>query len=189
VSVVLTPFVYHNYSGYVLFCTDIEPSTSPPAWCHATLPSIYTYVQSQYWDVGFLRYWTLVQVPNFAIAAPPLAVLFMFSFHHLRHSVALHLQSISSKGPSSQAHPKHTSIFLHPALTPHAIHALFLCTTVLFTSHTQIILRLSPSLPLTYWAAAWLLSEAPKWGRWWVGWSLVWGALSVVLWGTGFPPA
>jgi phosphatidylinositol glycan class V len=192
-SVILTPFIYHNYSGYILFCTNTEPSTSPPAWCHTFPPSIYTHAQSQYWNVGFLRYWTLAQGPNFIIASPPLAALLLFSIHHLRYRVSTGLQSRSSQYLSSfRIHSKHiasSAIFFHPALTPHAIHALFLSTTVLLASHTQIILRLAASMPFTYWAAAWLLTETPKRGRWWLGWSIVWSTLSVVLWGASLPPA
>jgi len=190
VFVVLAPFVYHNYSGYVLFCTDTELS---PPWCHTFPPSIYTYVQARYWNVGFLRYWTLAQAPNFIIATPPFAAVFLFSLYHLRHGAYPRSQRIATQRLfSSRIYSKHivsSAIFLHPALTPHAIHALFLSTTVLFTSHTQIILRLAASMPFTYWAAAWLLTENPHWGRWWISWSLVWGALSVVLWGVCLPPA
>lgn len=189
-SIVLTPFVYHNYSGYILFCTNTQPSTSPPAWCHSFPPSIYTHAQSQYWNVGFLRYWTFAQVPNFIMAAPPLAALSLFSLYHLRYSIPLRLQSRSLRYPLTHSKPIiSSSIFFHPALTPHAIHALFLSTTVLLASHVQIILRFAASMPFTYWAAVWLVTETPKLGRWWLGWSLVWSSFSVVLWGVSLPPA
>ena len=187
-SVVLMPFIYHNYSGYILFCTHTESSISP-LWCDTFPPSIYAYAQSQYWNVGFLRYWALAQIPNFIIAAPPLAVLLLFPLYHLRQTkLDLHLRS-----QFLASHSKHNTIplaiFFHPALTPHAIHALFFSTTILLASHIQIILRLAASMPFTYWAAAWLLIESPERGRWWIGWSLLWSSLSVVLWGVSLPPA
>jgi phosphatidylinositol glycan class V len=61
--------------------------------------------------------------------------------------------------------------------------------TLLFASHTQIVLRLAASMPIIYWAAAWLLLEHPKWGRAWVTWSVLWGAVSILLWGAFLPPA
>ncbi|KZP34322.1 glycosyltransferase family 76 protein [Athelia psychrophila] len=106
--------------------------------------------------------------------------------------------------------------FLSRALTPHALHALFLTLTILLTGHVQIMLRQAASLPVVYWAAAWLFmggadadadadadanadgkKEKKKrqtgaraaWGRAWVGWSVVWGAVSLVLWVAFLPPA
>ncbi|KAJ7251752.1 GPI mannosyltransferase 2 [Mycena haematopus] len=139
------------------------------------VPLIYSYVQARYWNSGFLRYWTLQQFPNFVIAAPPLLAISTFSVHHLRHW----LRSPADPGRA----------FLSASIAPHAIHALFMSATLLFASHTQIVLRLAASMPITYWAAAWLLLEHPGWGRAWVTWSLLWGALSILLWGAFLPPA
>jgi len=61
-------------------------------------------------------------------------------------------------------------------------------------------------MPVTYWAGAWLVVEFRgqdysssgnvdaekkgwRWGRWWVGWSFVWGMISLVLWAAFLPPA
>lgn len=185
------PFVYHHYTAYHAFCTTLQPAE----WCSKIPPSIYTYAQSKYWNVGFLRYWTLQQLPNFVISAPPLITIFTYSIHFFLHGIiprfAAHFSDrLSSKPASSQGQPKSASSpFLRASLAPHAIHAFILCTTLLFASHTQIVLRLAASMPFTYWAAAWLVVEHPKQGRWWVGWSLIWGVLSIVLWGTFLPPA
>lgn len=168
---IFLPFAWHNYSAYLVFCSRLEHR---PEWCGKALPLVYSYVQSKYWDVGFLRYWTFQQLPNFIIAAPPLMLLFTFGTHYLSHFLSKE---------------KEISSFLVPTLLPHVLHALVLCTILLFASHTQIILRLAASMPLTYWAAAWLIMEHPKYGRWWVRWSMVWGTISVVLWSTFLPPA
>ncbi|KAJ7497142.1 glycosyltransferase family 76 protein [Mycena latifolia] len=170
----LTPFVAHNYAAYLAFCAGPAP---PAAWCARPLPLIYYYVQERYWNQGFLRYWTLQQLPNFLIAAPPLLAISAFSIHHLRHWLT-----------SRTAAAPHRA-FLDPSIAPHAIYALAMCAILLFASHTQIVLRLAASMPITYWAAAWLLLEHPKWGRAWVTWSVLWGTLSVLLWGAFLPPA
>ncbi|KAJ7124894.1 GPI mannosyltransferase 2 [Mycena epipterygia] len=167
-----TPFVAHNYAAYIAFCTVAE---SPAAWCTRSLPLIYAHVQEHYWNSGFLLYWTLQQLPNFLIAAPPLLSISVFSIHHLRHWL---------KAPAAPGHA-----FLSASITPHAIHALIMCAILLFASHTQIILRLAASMPITYWAAAWLLVDHPKWGHAWVVWSIIWAVLSVLLWGAFLPPA
>ncbi|KAG1810798.1 glycosyltransferase family 76 protein [Suillus variegatus] len=128
----LIPFIHHN------------------DWCtNNMLPSIYSHVQSKYWNVGFLRYWTVSNIPNFSLDSP----------------------------------------FLSPSLLPHVLHALALTLILTFNAHVQISLRLLPSLPLTYWAAARLMLDLPKWGKAWVTWSVLWGALSCVLWAVFLPPA
>eukprot|EP00095_Tigriopus_kingsejongensis_P000183 snap_masked-scaffold487_size158652-processed-gene-0.30 protein:Tk00183 transcript:snap_masked-scaffold487_size158652-processed-gene-0.30-mRNA-1 annotation:"hypothetical protein DAPPUDRAFT_202746" len=46
------------------------PDADPSLWCHAYIPIPYSFVQSHYWDVGFLRYFQLKQIPNFILACP-----------------------------------------------------------------------------------------------------------------------
>ena len=169
--------VYHQHSGYRVFCED---AIVPAPWCSNLTPSIYTHVQSEYWNVGFLRYWTFQQFPNFLLATPVVTLLSYYSTYSVR-SFAIRL---FDKASSRDLFP-----FESPSLAPHGIHAFVFTLILLFASHTQIILRFAASLPFTYWSAARLLVEHPRWGQWWVGWSIVWGAVSVVLWSTFLPPA
>jgi len=175
-SLVFSPTIYHQYSGYQVFCRETD---TPALWCSSTLPSIYTYVQSKYWNVGFLRYWTLQQSPNFLMAGPVLVLLSYYSVQSTR-SFINHLL-----GRAGQQ----VSPFESQSLAPHSIHALIFTCILLFSSHTQIILRFAASLPFTYWSAARLMVEHRQLGKWWVGWSVVWGAVSLVLWSTFLPPA
>ncbi|KAI5282126.1 ER membrane glycoprotein subunit of the GPI transamidase complex-like protein, partial [Ascosphaera acerosa] len=64
-------------AGTLVFCAFAGPQvvaflqfcTAPRRpWCHARIPSIYTFVQEHYWNVGLLRYWTLPNAPLFALA-------------------------------------------------------------------------------------------------------------------------
>ncbi|KAI1789903.1 mannosyltransferase [Ganoderma leucocontextum] len=202
-AMILSPFLYLQYGAYRVFC--LGDSKQAP-WCDAFPPSIYAYVQSQYWNGGVLRYWTPQQLPNFLLGAPPLALLFAYSLHYLRGTFIPRLQALVSSpssnprssldksqesdddagAPPSASTP---SPFLHPSLAPHAVHALIMALLLLFASHTQIVLRVAASMPCIYWAAAWLLVEQPALGRWWVGWSVVWGAVSCMLWAAFLPPA
>ncbi|KAI0822156.1 GPI mannosyltransferase 2 [Trametes gibbosa] len=181
-ALTISPFVYHQYHAYTLFCLGSGP---PAFWCNAVPPSIYTYVQSRYWNVGFLRYWTPQQLPNFLLGAPPLTLLFAFALHYIRRALLPRLAALA--GPPSP--PQKSPPFLPRSIAPHAVHALVLSLLLLFASHTQIVLRTAASMPFTYWAAAWLVVEHSRWGRWWVGWSVVWGAVSCVLWAVFLPPA
>ena len=168
--------VYHQYSGYRIFCREAKPAS----WCSDFPPSIYTYVQSQYWNVGLLRYWTPQQAPNFLLAAPVLVLLSYYSTQSVRSFInyLLYRPRLQKSSP-----------FDSLSLAPHGIHAFVFTSILLFASHTQIILRFAASLPFTYWSAARLLVEHPQLGMWWIGWSVVWGAVSLVLWSTFLPPA
>jgi phosphatidylinositol glycan class V len=175
-ALVIFPFAAHQAAAYFIFCSD-RPSTYPK-WCSNLPPSIYTHVQSTYWNVGFLRYWTLSQLPNFLIASPPLVVISAFALDHFQ-SLLSEFQGINGRINFCQ------SLFL----TPHAIHATIFSSILLFASHTQIVLRLAASMPFTYWAAAWLFMKFPTCGTLWVAWSVIWSLISGILWATFLPPA
>lgn len=174
-SIVISPFVVYHITTYSIFCTGRD---SVPKWCSRVPPSLYTYVQSTYWNSGFLLYWTLSQLPNFIIASPTILLILAFSFHHLRNT------SLTNKKNLKAQHP-----FGNRSLTPHVIHAIIFTCILVFASHTQIILRVAASMPVVYWAAAWLVLEHPKFGRLWVTWSVLWGIVSTILWVAFLPPA
>ncbi|THH29853.1 hypothetical protein EUX98_g4326 [Antrodiella citrinella] len=181
------PFISHQYAAYTAFCTSVD---SPAPWCSHFPPFIYTYVQVKYWNVGFLKYWTPGQIPNFLMCAPILVLLLWFTTTHIQKStIPRLLLFLTSSSATSQVKPPSSSPFLSSSIAPYAIHALLLTLIYIFASHTQIILRQAAAMPTTYWAAAYLLMENPTLGRWWVGWSVVWGAVSIVLWTTFLPPA
>ncbi|KXN90202.1 GPI mannosyltransferase 2 [Leucoagaricus sp. SymC.cos] len=175
-ALILSPFVAHNLSAFTRFCL----ASSPPQWCANTLPLIYNHVQSAYWNVGLFKYWSLSQLPNFLIAFPPLYALFSYALRYLFHFTGF----IVPSPPAQQ--------FFNASLAPHAIHALFMSCILLFASHTQIVLRLAPSMPFTYWAAAFILTHPHKHpfaSRAWLPWAFVWSVISVVLWVAYLPPA
>ena len=178
-AIVLSPFVGQQYLAYLTFCFP-SINQPEPQWCSQTLPSIYSYVQSKYWNVGFLRYWTISQLPNFLLAAPSLSLIFAYSIPHLQKMLPEFVFRKTSTPSRS---------FKSLTIDPHVIHATILCLILLLASHTQIILRLAGSMPLTYWAAAWLLSKHQTLGRLWVTWSVLWSLISIVLWSTFLPPA
>ncbi|KAI9442266.1 glycosyltransferase family 76 protein [Lactarius indigo] len=170
----LLPSLLHQHDAYRVFC--LAPAANhaqQSSWCNNLIPSIYTYVQRTYWNVGFLSYWTPSQLPNIALALPLLTPLLFYSIPH-----ALSLFRVKRLGG------------LRPLTTAaHSVHATFLGITLLTSAHTQIALRLLPALPSTYWAAAALLVERPRWGRAYVVWAVLWGATSIVLWAAFLPPA
>lgn len=194
-AIIFTPFIHHHATAYIRYCVPCSddncnaPFKASP-WCLNMPPSIYTYVQSKYWDAGFLRYWTLQQLPNFLISLPLFSLLLTFTIHHIANSLIPRLRLLTSPKSSPFAY-KAASPFLSPNITPHAVHALLLTLTILLTSNVQIILRLAASMPCTYWAAAWLVYDVRNklWMWLWIGYSVVWGQVSMVLWAAFLPPA
>ena len=71
-SIVLMPFTFFQFYGYSLYCTPVVKArvTHHKSWCARWPPFPYSYIQKVYWNVGFLRYFELKQIPNFFLATP-----------------------------------------------------------------------------------------------------------------------
>lgn len=66
--IILLPFIAYQFYGYLIYCKRTT-QTSPP-WCKKFIPLSYSYIQDHYWNVGFLRYYQVKQIPNFLLAMP-----------------------------------------------------------------------------------------------------------------------
>lgn len=100
--------------------------------------SVYTYVQSKYWNVGFLKYYEFKQIPNFMLAAPAISIamhaiqseIFDFVRRPLTVSPAPHCASSKwIRGRQTQS-------------LPYAIHLLVVLVVGACFSHVQILTRL-----------------------------------------------
>lgn len=72
---VAIPIFVHDRTGYALHCKEGDVR---PMWCDDdTSFSLYSHVQREHWNVGFLRYYEWKQLPNFLLAAPVLVSSFL----------------------------------------------------------------------------------------------------------------
>ncbi len=130
--VTVAPFVGFQYYGYTLYCT--EPSSdglsTPPVWCNATVPFPYSFIQRQYWNVGFLRYYQWKQLPNFILASP-VVILTLFSA-----GCYFSGRRTDRKRQEVDAVPKY--LFWSPRLRPYVVHMLFLLTFGVLNMHIQV---------------------------------------------------
>ncbi|KAJ3035317.1 ER membrane glycoprotein subunit of the GPI transamidase complex-like protein, partial [Rhizophlyctis rosea] len=186
VLLVVAPFIGVQAYAYHLFC---EGATDAPLWCNAAIPLVYSYVQSAYWNNGFLRYYQLQQLPNFLLAAPMFAISIYGLSIYARHNTTLVLtlghRSSPSKSPSRDpffSPAKLPSMYLWAAMT-------FMCAT---TMHVQVVNRFLTCAPGVPWVVAHLVLRGGKegwWGRGVVLFFLLYGMATTVLYSTFYPPA
>ncbi|GIK04689.1 ER membrane glycoprotein subunit of the GPI transamidase complex-like protein [Aspergillus viridinutans] len=136
-------FVVPQYIAYRDFCVNY-PYThdeEPRIWCRRSLPSIYSFVQDHYWNNGFLRYWTVSNIPLFALASPMLAIMTYSALW------TLDVESGRLTG---------TSRVLRSLAAPQLILAIL----TFAKHHVQIITRMASGYPVWYfWIADLLMKE------------------------------
>ncbi|KAH3901058.1 related to GPI mannosyltransferase 2 [Saccharomycodes ludwigii] len=133
------------YTPYVTFCSNIDKNSNS-SWCSTSITSylpfitktnLYSYIQSEYWNVGLFKYWTLNNIPNFLFAIPN-TVLCVCACNYFEK--------------------KHVVKALQPLIH---ITKLFLLV-VWFVAHTQIINRIINFIPLHLWYIASVLSTKTR---------------------------
>jgi len=151
-------FVLPQYLAYEEFCVNRwSPNIQPPrVWCEKMLPSIYAFVQDYYWHVGFLRYWTLSNIPLFLLATPMLTFMALSCLWAVDSRSPLTAQASKEDIDSALAG-------LAPRLTARtnrllrslALPQFVLAFMALTSYHVQIITRLSSGYAIWYlWLAA-----------------------------------
>ncbi|KAH8401099.1 hypothetical protein KR009_003025 [Drosophila setifemur] len=121
------------------------PEGSP--WCQYTLPFPYTYVQSHYWDVGFLRYYKWKQVPNFLLALPMLSFMHWHCYNYLRDFFRDVLAKVNLTN--------YRALLKEHVTFPFVLHAAVLTVICTVFVHIQVSTRLLASAtPVFYWFAA-----------------------------------
>ncbi|KAL4932262.1 DUF409 domain protein [Aspergillus undulatus] len=144
--VVALGLIIPQYLAYRTYCMN-EAISRP--WCQSLVPSIYGWVQGHYWGVGFLRYWTVSNIPLFLLALPMLVILFLSSFWAVSADIPFPTFSSSCKVASAlSAGPA------APLLTQLSIAQFILTAMALTSYHVQIINRISSGYPLWYWYLA-----------------------------------
>ncbi|KAI1356079.1 GPI mannosyltransferase 2 [Xylaria sp. FL0043] len=179
-SAIAVGFVIPQIVAYRTYCYDVV-DTELRAWCTWRLPSIYSFVQEHYWNVGFLRYWTPGNIPFFLLAGPMLYILAKSGTTFLSNP---YLLSEEVKGtPISQ----NLAAFLRSM----ALAQLILTAFAITTYHIQIITRISSGYPLWYWWLSNLLSDSrtADTGRNIVMFMIVYASIQGVLFASFLPPA
>lgn len=164
------PFIAYQFYSYVKFCFGhvtlpdfvykygvsknfVFPGNHT-VWCKRFIPVAYTYVQKHYWNVDFLNYYEIKQIPNFLLAAPMIYIVARGSFGFVkRYKLLILYLGFIDEDPGENGLP--ISIF------PYAVHGTALTLFAIFMIHIQVTTRLlASSSPLPYWYSAQILSAA-----------------------------
>lgn len=148
-AMIAVGYAIPQIEAYLEYCTG---GNARP-WCSKIPPSIYTFVQAHYWNVGFLKYWTLPNIPLFALAAPMLLVLLSTGWVAMSRGqleklvIALNVAGDSNHAVAIAAQEKQA--FSHQ-MARFALPQLVLAGLALTSFHVQIINRISSGYPVWY---------------------------------------
>ncbi|XP_041980484.1 GPI mannosyltransferase 2 [Aricia agestis] len=162
----------HNLPEFLMNTEFVLPGVAESPWCNTSVPFSYSYVQSHYWDVGFLKYYRIKQIPNFALASP---ILFLILFHclcYVKNNLKLCLrfgirENILNYGYNNrniyrQRHYSKGFGANDPMMFVYVVHAIFLSTFCILFVHIQVSTRLlASSSPILYWICSSKMNVGP----------------------------
>lgn len=156
-TLLATGFALPQAIAYREYCTA---GNSRP-WCSALPPSIYTFVQDYYWDVGLFRYWKVSNLPLFAIAFPvgwimaETAISALSQETVIKHAVSrlTATDGKTAEPPSAAPTTSEQKVFQY-ILPRFALPQLILVVLAATSFHCQIINRISSGYPLWYFILA-----------------------------------
>ncbi|KAI1772215.1 glycosyltransferase family 76 protein [Hypoxylon cercidicola] len=142
-------FLIPQLAAYQTFCSAPSPNKLRP-WCTHGLPSIYSFVQEHYWNVGFLRYWTPPNLPLFLLAMPMLYLLIKSGLEFIGQPLKLARETPIPANSSRQG----------TLIRAMASSQLILAVLAITNYHIQIITRISSGYPLWYWWLTGLITDS-----------------------------
>ena len=157
VFISITPYLLWQYHIHNTFCTIERIASTDNHWCNKLIPVSYGYVQSLYWNVGFLRYFQVSQIPNFLLATP---ICLLVSMGVIQIAKTETFTSVVKwLGYKDVVQTRENFTILNPGRTfVYVCHILFLTVFGVFNVHVQILTRmLCSSSPFVYWTVAELL--------------------------------
>ena len=178
--VVVLPFVGFQYYGYSLFC---QSGSDSPTWCNRILPLITSHVQKYYWNNGFLKYWTVNNIPNFLLASP----LIYLNTRALIEYARADFKSFANLGLKNSG--KLGIEFNSQRILPYAYLTLAMLVLCVFFMHVQVILRFFASNPFAYWYLDHIKVSKPTLYWLYSRYFVLYGLAAAALFGTFLPPA
>ncbi|XP_075051881.1 GPI alpha-1,6-mannosyltransferase 2 isoform X1 [Mixophyes fleayi] len=130
-----------------------------PIWCSFRFPLAYSQIQSEYWDVGLLRYLQLHQLPNFLLAVP---VIFL-AISAILEYVAYNLDICRTLG-LWKVQTKHANGYYGHQVFVYVAHLAALTGFGILCMHVQVLTRLLfSSCPVLFWFCSHMLQKNEPW--------------------------
>lgn len=155
-------FMGNQYFHYTIFCFEYETDypdyiqlegidhrypmagQSIRPWCQSDFPIAYSYVQSHYWNVGFLKYYQLKQIPNFILATPIVLCYFKRIIEYVWQQTQACIK-VAKRADKFK-------VLINDSMLVYIVHATFLLIFCLLYVHVQVTTRiLAASSPCLYW--------------------------------------
>lgn len=190
---IVSTFLVFQYLAYAEYCPGAEwcplyiekVSSSGSVVKKFNLPLIYSYIQRKYWNVGFLKYWTPNNIPNFLFALPTLYLIVVSNLYFYKQSGLKNVASASLEQKQSHMASTYMGGYL--------VASWIIFFASLLVWNTQIVTRVASCLPTIYWYVAELLNSSDpkkvKSGKRIATFFFVWIATQSVLFGAFMPPA
>ncbi|CAK9438517.1 uncharacterized protein LODBEIA_P27410 [Lodderomyces beijingensis] len=156
-SLLAATLLAQNMYHYFLFCPQRQ------GWCNHTVPSLFRFAQSHYWNNGFLAYWSRNNIPNFLLAGPVIAWN-IFSIKQIYNIL-----------------PQYKKLASITAIN------FILTVLAIFFLNVQIVNRVTSFSPLLYWVAA--LNYQRWWFKYVLSYLVAWNLLQTGLFAAFLPPA
>mmetsp|Transcript_11444 Transcript_11444/g.42979 ORF Transcript_11444/g.42979 Transcript_11444/m.42979 type:complete len:463 (+) Transcript_11444:2-1390(+) len=174
-----TPYVAVQYLAYMYYCTKLNENITDLSleatktflqlhhpWCLKTLPHLYSYAQKKYWNVGFFRYWTVAQIPNFLLASPVVCIALWGIFKYCEGRVAPFLLVRPLQVSKDAKRSPHQHWFqLSQEAAVYVYYLLFMVLYILLGAHVQILTRFLVASPALHWITAFLFLQNTRWRR------------------------
>lgn len=171
VFVSIFPFMVYQLYCYSKFCLPhdspvpdfiykygisnnfVFPGSGNSSWCNRLIPFAYAYVQKHYWNVGFLNYYEIKQIPNFLLASPMIYIIARGTFSFAKqYKLLLLCLGFVDGNPGKE---------LPMSAFPYVVHGFLLTVFAVLMIHIQVTTRLlASSTPLVYWYGAVVLSSS-----------------------------
>uniref|UniRef100_A0A6M2DXG1 GPI mannosyltransferase 2 n=1 Tax=Xenopsylla cheopis TaxID=163159 RepID=A0A6M2DXG1_XENCH len=139
----------------------VMPGYGVSPWCDQEYPVAYSYVQSHYWNVGFLRYYRLKQIPNFLLAFPIVFIILWSTCKFIKQhpGYCLRLGTFPAKYQDNRKRPYVKPLYSSEMFVYFA-HATVLVIFCLLFVHIQVTTRLVCSAsPVLYWCCAYMFNS------------------------------
>ncbi|KJX99364.1 gpi mannosyltransferase 2 like protein [Zymoseptoria brevis] len=170
-TLIALAYTLPQYFAYLEFCSNNPPTELRP-WCTNTLPSIYSFVQSHYWNVGLFRYWTLSNLPLFLLATPMLLLLTATALTCCEdpYPAPLTTEARNQPDPSRSPNAEDSRDCYKSLMRRFAAPQLFLVVLAITTFHVQIVNRIASGYPVVYLMVAIAMEGGGGQGEERMGW-------------------